>query len=378
MEFLDLHKTFNAADTLNYLEDVIASGNLSAGGKYHELLKQWFYVNYNTPYSYSTSSCTDALEMSALLLDVKAGDEVIVPAYSFVSTANAFALRGCRLRFADCIKSTPNLSLETIEPLVTSKTKVIVVMHYAGIAVDMDPLLDYARIKNIAIVEDAAQAIGAKYKTKFLGTLGTTGCISFHNTKIFSCGEGGCCLVNDPRLNGMAEIIYEKGTDKSAFLKKETLHYDWQSPGSSFGMSGLQAAVLFAQLGQFDAQLQHRKKIWNLYISLLKEFENKELLSLPTTLPETEINGTHFYIVLPDENKRNALKLYLAENGVASASHYRCLHKSPYFKNRDRQNLLHSERYESCLLRLPIHSGIQEPHVLRICSLVYAFLKKEK
>ncbi len=375
MDKISLYKPFQTSSSLEYIKEVLDSGQLASGGKYAKVCKNWFANNYSASTIFLTSSCTDALEMSALLARLNPGDEVILPSYTFVSTANAFVLRGCVLKFADSISSNPNIGMETILPLVTSKTKVIVVMHYAGIAVDMDPILFFAKEKGIIVIEDAAQAIGSKYKGKLLGTISDLGCISFHVTKMISCGEGGCCIVNNKSLFDRAEIIFEKGTNRSAFQRNEVSKYEWQDVGSSFGMSELQAALLFSQLEIFNDQLEHRQKIWKLYLSLLKELERNSKLNLPQVPDHAEVNGTHFYILLDDQELRSRLQKYLLENNVESAFHYLALHRSPYYSNRQNQNLPNADRYESCLLRLPIHGKIEEGDVLKVCGLIYGFFK---
>jgi dTDP-4-amino-4,6-dideoxygalactose transaminase len=377
MQKINLYKPFLAHNAHEYVKDVLNSGLLSSGGKYTLACKNWFSEFYQSELVYFTHTCTDALEMSALLCHLKPGDEVILPSYTFVSTANAFALRGCTLKFVDSLAINPNIGIETILPHVSGNTKVIVVMHYAGIAVDMDPILSFARQHNILVIEDAAQAIGAKYNGKYLGTVSDLAGISFHDTKVISSGEGGCCIVNQAELNAKAEIIFEKGTNRLAFQRHEVSRYEWMEMGSSFGMSELQAAVLYSQLEEFNNQIQHRQKIWRLYMSLLKELENNEKLSLPVVPEYAEINGTHFYILLKDKETRSQLQNYLDEHGVESSFHYLALHRSPFYHNAYHQQLLNADRYESCLLRLPIHSEIGEVNVLNICGIIYGYFKKE-
>lgn len=376
MQKISLYKPFLAADSIGYVKEVLNSGLLASGGKYSLACKNWFAEFYKSEMVYLTHSCTDALEMSALLCQLKPGDEVILPTYTFVSTANAFALRGCTLKFVDSLSLNPNIGIETILPWVTDKTRVIVVMHYAGIAVDMDPILSFAKQHGIMVIEDAAQAIGAKYNGNYLGTIADLACISFHVTKLISCGEGGCCIVNRAGWNAKAEIIYEKGTNRMAFQRHEVSRYEWLELGSSFGMSELQAAVLFSQLENFSSQISHRQNIWRLYMSLLKELETNEKLYLPYVPDYAEINGTHFYILLNDRETRNHLQSYLSDHGVESSFHYLALHKSPFYLNANQQELPNADRYESCLLRLPIHFEIEEGQVLYICGLIYGFFKK--
>jgi dTDP-4-amino-4,6-dideoxygalactose transaminase len=376
MKKASLHKPFQSGHSLEYIKDALDSEVLSSGGKYADACRKWFSKNYQANSIFLTSSCTDALEMSALLAGLQPGDEVILPSYTFVSTANAYSLRGCTLKFADSLPLIPNIGIETILPMVTEKTRAIVVMHYAGIAVDMDPIISLAHNNRWFVIEDAAQAIGAKYKNKMLGTIADMACISFHATKIINSGEGGCCIINNPSLDKRAEIVFEKGTNRSAFQRNEVSKYEWLEHGSSFGMSELQAAFLYSQLQEFDEQISHRKKIWDFYVTLLKEFETAGMISLPQVPDFADVNGTHFYVVLNDSEQRTQLKNYLLENNVESASHYLALHRSPFYNNRLNQNLPNADRFESCLLRLPIHEDIDESDVLNICGLIYAFFKK--
>jgi dTDP-4-amino-4,6-dideoxygalactose transaminase len=376
MEKINLYKPFQSASALTYIKEVLEHGKLESGGKFSISCKNWFLKNYQSDSVYLTSSCTDALEMAALLADLKQDDEVILPSYTFVSTANAFLLRGCKLIFADSLHSSPNIGWETILPLVTVKTKLIVVMHYAGISVDMDPLKTFARDKGILLVEDAAQAIGARYKGKYLGTISDIGAISFHSTKMISCGEGGCCIINNPEIKQRAELVFEKGTNRLAFQRNEVSKYEWVDLGSSYGMSELQAALLFSQLEYLESLRAHHITIWNLYQSLLRELQTHEKLILPEVPDLAEVNGTHFFIVLKSSDVRMQLKNFLNANGVDSSFHYLALHRSPYYGNRNHQNLPNADRFESCLLRLPIHHEVNENNVLQICGLIYAFFQK--
>jgi dTDP-4-amino-4,6-dideoxygalactose transaminase len=369
-----LYKPYISEEAKTYIADVLESASIGSGGIFTQRCMDWFLQHYSATSVFFTSSCTDALEMSALVLKLKPGDEVILPSYTFVSTANAFYLRGAVLRFADCNSLNPNITIETIQPLYNSKTKAIIIMHYAGISVDLDPILEFARDKGLFVIEDAAQAIGSLYNGRYLGTLTDIGCISFHETKLLSCGEGGVCVVNNQELQPYAECVFEKGTNKMAFQRREVNKYEWVSPGSSFGMSELQAALLYSQLETFYNQLEHRKKIWNFYMLSLSDLSVRNYLELPFVPDFAEINGTHFYIVLPDITIREGLINYLKEHQIESAFHYLSLHKSPFFKNRDNQNLPMTEKYESCLLRLPLHCEINENTVLRITDLIKKYL----
>ncbi len=376
MKPISLHKPFIPSQAKTYIQKVLDTAAIGSGGNYMEHCNKWFLTEYKTESVFLTNSCTDALEMISLVLNFKPGDEVILPSYTFVSTANAFLLRDCVLKFADSSPTNPNISLNTILPLVSKKTKAIVVMHYAGIPVDMDPILKFAFENNIYVIEDAAQAIGSKYNGRYLGTLSDLSSISFHATKLISCGEGGVCIVNQEKYKASAELIFEKGTNKSAFQRHEINKYEWLQVGSSYGMSELQAALLFSQLETLSHQLKHRKDIWNVYMKTFDILASKGLVDLPHVPEFAEINGTHFYILLRDSTQRHGLIEFLNENKIETAFHYLALHQSPFYKNRLNQQLPMALKYESALLRLPLHHEVSENDVIRIFELVQKYLTR--
>ncbi|MBK9220981.1 MAG: dTDP-4-amino-4,6-dideoxygalactose transaminase [Saprospiraceae bacterium] len=370
MRRIRFHIPYNAPNSIGYLEQVLANGNAATGGKFYQLCSSKLQTKLHTPSIYFTNSCTDALEFAAILANLQAGDEVILPTFTFVSTANAFYLHGCILRFADTILERPNISLETILPLVNARTKVIVVVHYAGIAVDLDPILEYAKLHQILVIEDAAQGIGAKYKNKYLGTIAPLGAMSFHATKLISCGEGGCLFINDDSFLDRASLIFEKGTNRKAFIRNEVSKYEWLDIGSSFGMSEFQAAVLYAQLECLDDLLAHRLNSWKWYMDAFQLKCAHANLSLPVVPEFATINGSFFYIILEDERIRNELQIFLRNKEIESVFHFLALHKSPFYHNKFNQNLPNSEKFESSLLRLPIHHQILEEDVLKIVECI--------
>lgn len=370
MDEICFHIPYHPFGTLDNLEQVIYSGSSASGARYYLECRDLILERFKCKEVYFTNSCTDALEFAALLLDFKEGDEIIIPSYTFVSAVTPFYLRGFKLRFADTVPERPNVSLETILPLVNNKTKAIVVMHYAGIAVDMDPIKKFAKEKKILLIEDAAQAFGACYNGRYLGTISALGAISFHETKLVSCGEGGCLMINDPEFLKRSEIIFEKGTNKKSFLRNEVVKYEWLDVGSSFGMSEFQSAVLKPQFDSLESILDYRKALWSLYMDYLRTFEEKNYLLLPDIPDFATINGTFFYIVLENSSLRHQLQLHLKKAGIESRFHYLSLHKSPFYNNMDHQVLLNSDRFENQLLRLPIHHLIQEKDITKIAEVI--------
>jgi dTDP-4-amino-4,6-dideoxygalactose transaminase len=375
VETIRLHLPFLVNQSQQNISEILNSDNWNSGGKFTKSCEDWFYKNYNTDKVFFTSSCTTALEMAALLCDFNKNDEVILPAYTFVSTANAFSRLPITLRFADSGPLNPNISIDTILPLISKNTRLIVVMHYAGIAVDMDPILSFAKENNILVIEDAAQATGSLYNNKLLGTFGDMSGLSFHSTKLISCGEGGCCIINNKALHQRAEILFEKGTNKRAFDKKQISRYEWIDTGSSYTMSEFQAAILISQLEQLSQQITIRNLLWNHYMSYFESKFSEEYFNLPQVPEFAGINGSHFYIVLNDPSKRDNLKTYLQQHQIESAFHFLSLHRSPYYKNVYQQDLKSSDKYEAALLRLPLHSGLNNHQIEYVADRVIAFFK---
>ena len=333
-----------------------ASGKISGNGQFTQKCHDFFRQRYGFGKVLLTTSCTDALEMTALLGRIKPGDEVILPSYTFVSTANAFVLRGAKLVFADSNPENPNIDTSKIESLINGKTKAIVVVHYAGIACNMDEVMQLAARYNLLVIEDAAHSIDSFYKNQPLGSIGHMAAFSFHETKNVSCGEGGMLVVNDTAIAPRAEIIWEKGTNRAAFYRGEVDKYGWVDVGSSFLPSDLAAAYLFGQLEMLDDIQQKRKQIFNSYFELLKPLQDSGDITLPV-IPEYAMHNGHlFYIVTTDAIQREKLIAHMNEQGIQSVFHYLPLHMSPYFKDKyTGLPLPHAEHYADCLLLLPLY-----------------------
>jgi dTDP-4-amino-4,6-dideoxygalactose transaminase len=338
-----------------YIEDAVKSGKISGNGKYTKFCQEFFETKYGFKKALLTTSCTDALEMCAILLDIQPGDEVIVPSFTFVSTANAFVLRGAKIIFADSSNGHPNVGVNELERLVTKKTKAIVVVHYAGVACDMDPIMDLASKNKLFVVEDSAQAIDSFYKGKPLGTIGHLAAFSFHETKNIISGEGGLLAVNDAEFYRRAEIIWEKGTNRSAFWRGEVDKYNWVDIGSSFLPSEIIAAFLFAQLESLDEIQAKRKNLWDNYFSSFSDLP-KVGIGLPT-IPDYASNNAHmFYLICRDLADRNMLIERLKQKGIYAVFHYLCLNESPYYKKfYNGQRLDNAHFFEERLLRLPLY-----------------------
>ena len=368
----------------HYMYEAVFAGKLSGNGKFTKACQTWFEQRYGFRKCLLTTSGTDALEMCAMLCDLKPGDEVIVPSYTFVSTALAFLREGAKVVFADSMKRNPNLDAETLETLITPRTKVIVPVHYAGVACDMDAIMTLAKKHNLLVVEDAAQAIDAYYKSSNpltsnpltpLGGIGHLAAFSFHETKnITAGGEGGLLVVNDERFVRRAEIIWEKGTNRAEFFRGEVNKYGWVDMGSSFLPSEVNAAFLWAQLENIDDIQAKRKALWNRYYERLKPLADEGLFSLPD-IPEYATNNAHmFYLVLPSLEARTGLIGYLKANEILAVFHYLSLHSSEYYKNRhDGRALPECDRYADCLVRLPLFYDLSLEQVDYICELVNTY-----
>lgn len=356
---IPFNKPYMTGNEQKYIDQVLSSGKLCGDGSYTSKCHNYFKNVYGVKNCLLTSSCSDALEMAALLLDIQAGDEVIMPSYTFVSTANAFILRGAKVVFADSRTDHPGMNEDSVEQLITPKTKAIVVVHYAGVATDMDKIMDIANRHNLFVVEDAAQGIDAYYKNRPLGTIGHLGTLSFHETKNIICGEGGMLLINDERFAERAEIIREKGTDRGKFSRGLVDKYGWVDIGSSYLPNEMTAAFLYAQLEQLQKIQSKRLAIWNTYYEELKELEVLGFVKMPV-VPDYAVHNAHmFYIVLPNHDVQEQLRVYLKQMGINAVFHYNPLHNSDYFQDRhDDRQLLECSRYDQCLLRLPLYAGM--------------------
>lgn len=369
----------------HYMYEAVFAGKLSGNGKFTKACQAWFEERYGFRKTLLTTSGTDALEMCAMLCDLKPGDEVIVPSYTFVSTALAFLREGAKVVFADSMQRNPNLDAETLEALITPKTKVIVPVHYAGVACDMDAIMTVAEKHDLLVVEDAAQAIDSYYLSrkskvesqKPLGGIGHLAAFSFHETKnITAGGEGGLLVVNDERFVRRAEIIWEKGTNRAEFFRGEVNKYGWVDMGSSFLPSEVNAAFLWAQLENIDDIQAKRKSFWETYYERLAPVAAKGAFTLPD-IPSYATNNAHmFYIVLPSLEARTAFIKYLKENGVGAVFHYLSLHSSEYYKSRhDGRALPQCDRYADCLVRLPLFYDLTIEEVNHICDLIDTYFQ---
>ena len=369
---IPFNKPYLTGKEAHYIYQAVYSGKISGNGIFTEKCQSFFEKKYEFKKVLLTTSCTDALEMAAILINIQPGDEVIIPSYTFVSTANAFVLRGARILFADSSKESPHIDIHKIEALITPKTKAIVPVHYAGVACDMDKIMALADKYNLFVVEDAAQAIDSYYKSKPLGSMGHLGCFSFHETKNIQCGEGGMLAINDERFVKRAEIIWEKGTNRAQFFRGEIDKYGWMDIGSSFLPSDIIAAFLFAQLEHLEQIQKKRKEIWKQYYETLKPLEDKGFFKLPQIPEYASNNGHMFFLVCRNEKERNELISYLKQNGVYAVFHYLSLHKSPFYlyKHDDRE-LTESIRYENCLVRLPLFYELTEEEINLGVSQVY-------
>lgn len=373
------NKPYSTGEELKYIAEAIASGQTSGNGPFTKRCQDFLLSEYGFKNPLLTSSCTDALEMSAMLLNIKPGDEVIAPSYTFVSTALAFARQGATIVFADSRSDNPCIDEEKIEELISERTKAIVLVHYNGIACEMDRIMEIAKKYKLWVVEDAAHAFGAKYKGRLLGTIGHLGCFSFHETKIIHCGEGGMLSVNDERFVSRSEIIWEKGTNRCEFHRGEVQKYEWLDTGSSFLMSDISAAFLLSQIEAFKDLMEHRKHQWNLYNNSLKELENQKFLKLPQCPGNSEINYSGFYFTVPEKDKAIELKLYLNSIGIQALSHYLDLSESPYIlkiqAGKLKTNNSNSIKYQDTLLRLPLYYDLSDKNIVEIIYSIKAYYK---
>lgn len=359
---------------LVYIREAVAHKKLSGNGHFTQRCQAILQQRYGFHRVLLTTSCTDALEMAALLLDIRPGDEVIMPTYTFVSTANAFVLRGANVVFCDCRSDHPGMDEQALEALVTPRTKAIVVVHYAGVACDMDRVMDVADRHGLKVVEDAAQAIDSTYKGRPLGGIGHLAAFSFHETKNVQCGEGGALVVNDPALTARAEIIWEKGTNRAAFWRGEVAKYNWVDIGSSFLPSEINAAYLHAQLEAIDAIQARRKAIWGMYHAGLKDLFDQGRITGPEIPVFATCNGHLFHVCCANLEERTALIDHLRQRQVNAVFHYQPLHASPFYADRhDGRDLPRSVRYGECLLRFPMFVDLTDDQVRHVIREVRAF-----
>ena len=362
---------YTTGKEIDYIQEAIGNGKLSGNGIFTKKCQDFFKETYNFGKCLLTTSCTDALEMSALLLDVQPGDEIIMPSYTFVSSANAFVLRGATIRFVDSRRDHPGLDEDEIEKNITSKTKAIVVVHYAGVACDMQKVMEIAEKHSLWVVEDAAHSIDSFYvrngEKQALGGIGHLATFSFHETKNISSGEGGMLVINEPSLFERAEIIWEKGTNRSAFFRGEVDKYNWVDLGSSFLPSEVIAAFLWAQLESIYEIQKRRIKIWELYNSNIYPHSSIRLPYLPDYATN---NGHIFYLVCKNSDLRDKVIAELKKQDILAVFHYLGLHKSPFYKDLPEKSLPNAENYSECLVRLPLYADLREEEIIRISQIV--------
>jgi len=366
---IPFNKPFHCEEELDYIQDAFSRNHVSGNGYYTKMCQHFLEGKYNFNRCFLTTSCTDALEMCALLLDIEKGDEVIMPSFTFVSTALAFVRQGATIRFVDSRSDFPGMDETKIEENITSKTKAIVVVHYAGIACDMDKILEIATRYKLIVVEDAAQCIDSYYNGKPLGGIGHLGCLSFHETKNIHCGEGGMLIVNDPRFIDRAEKIWEKGTNRAAYFRNQVNKYEWVDTGSSFLPSDILAAMLFAQLKMIDSVRQRRVEIWNRYYNFFSGIGNQFGIEIPFLPSYAANNGHLFWMVLKRSSERDRLIEQLDNQSIHSVFHYQSLHCSQYFlaNSKEQLHLPNAEKYSSRLLRLPLFFSLKDVEVDYIC-----------
>lgn len=371
---IPFNKPYLTGKEMHYMYQAVYSGKISGNGIYTSKCQKFFEEKYHFKKALLTTSCTDALEMCAMLADIKPGDEVIVPSYTFVSTAVAFVRQGANIIFADSNSDNPNIDVSLIEGLITPRTKAIVPVHYAGIACEMDKIMELSEKYKLLVIEDAAQAIDSYYNGVPLGSIGHLSAFSFHETKNINSGEGGMIAINDQQFMKRAEVIWEKGTNRSEFFRGEVNKYGWVDTGSSFLPSEIIAAYLYAQIENLDKIQEKRKIIWQTYYNGLEKCCRENDIIMPV-IPRYATNNAHmFYLVCKDLNQRTALIEHLKNNNIHSVFHYLSLHKSPYYQNKhDGRILPNSDRYTDCSIRLPFYYELTIEDVESIIDSVKTF-----
>jgi len=375
---IPFNKPFIAGNEIEYIKEAVYAGKISGDGDYSKKCQSYFEEKYGFKRTLLTTSCTDALEMASLLCNIEPGDEVILPSYTFVSTANAFALRGAKLVFADSMDTIPNIDPKQIEKLITPATKAIVTVHYGGMACMMDEIMAIAKTNNLYVIEDAAQAIDSFYKGKPLGSIGHLAAFSFHETKNIISGEGGMIVINNDEMLKRAEILREKGTNRAAFFRAEVEEYNWVDIGSSFLPSEIIAAYLWGQLEHLTEIQKKRLLLWNNYYDKLRVLNEKGFIKLPK-IPDYATNNAHiFYFLTRNAKERTQLAEYLKERGVIAVFHYISLHSSPYYTQKHGKRVLsNADRYTDTLLRLPLFFEMNLEMVSEVVDLIENFFSKK-
>lgn len=352
---IPLHQPFLSDNALSFIEEALVENHLSGNGKFTKLCQDLLEKRYGFKKCLLTNSCTSALEMAAILIDIQPGDEVIVPSYTFVSSVNPFVMRGAKIVFADSECDTPNIDAASLAHLITDRTKAIVVVHYAGMSCDMETIMELANSNGILVIEDAAHALGATWHSKPLGGIGHLGAFSFHATKNIGCGEGGMLMINSEKFIPRAEILWEKGTNRQAFIDDNLSKYEWHDVGSSFYPSELTAAFLWAQLQSIDVVNVHLMELWNYYRDQLDQLPGIELPKVPTY----SVHNAHlFYLKMASQVKRDACIHQLKKKGISAAFHYLALHKSPFWKGKRTEVMPNSISWEQQIVRIPLYFGL--------------------
>ncbi len=376
--YIPFNRPYITGNELTYIEDAISSlangGHISGDGKYTQLAQKFMESIFGAKKALLTTSGTSALELASYILDFKPGDEVILPSYTFSSTANAVILAGAKPVFADIQEDTLNIDPEDIKRKVTPRTRAIYPVHYGGVACDMEQIMDIAQEHNLKVVEDAAQGVNAKYEDKYLGTIGDMGCYSFHETKNYVCGEGGALLINtdDQEIIERAEIMREKGTNRSKFMKGEVDKYTWVDVGSSYLPSDILAAFLYAQFEKLDEIQEKRLNVWNSYYEVLKPYEKEGKIKIPV-IPEYASHNAHlFYVLFKDETTRNSVMMELREQGIQAIFHYIPLHSSKMgmtLTDKETELPITSDIFNK-LLRLPLSADISQQELMYINKII--------
>lgn len=384
MKSIPFNKPFLTGKETEYIEQAVKSGKLSGNGAFTQKCQQWYKEKYGFKKTLLTTSCTDALEMCAMLAEIKPGDEVIVPSYTFVSTALAFVREGAKIIFADSYSDNPNIDADKVEGLITSRTKAIVPVHYAGVACDMQKLRELADKYSILLIEDAAQAVDSHYYSSngekvALGTIGELSAFSFHETKNIIAGEGGLLGINNDKFFRRSEIIWEKGTNRAEFFRGEVNKYGWVDSGSSFLPSEVIAAFLWAQFESMDDIQSRRKAIWERYYNNLEHLSKEGYIKMPTIPPYAENNAHMFYIVCNSLNERSSLINFLKGNNILAVSHYLSLYKSEFYKSQYKgEELPNSDMFADNLLRLPLYYELTDAQVDFISENIIYFFNNKK
>ena len=351
-------------------KQLIENKQYANGGSFNVKLKDLFKEKYKFNNTYLTTSCTSAIQLCAMAIDLKQGDEIIIPSFTFPSTPTPFLMQGCKIVFADCNPNYPNIGLDEIKKLTTTKTKAVIIVHYGGFHNEIDKIADYCKENNIILIEDAAQAINSYHKDKPLGSFGDFSVFSFHETKNINCGEGGMLVVNNIHFLPQLETLYQYGTNRSDFIKGKVKNYEWVSLGLSFGLSEINSSFLFAQLQEIEKVTAHRKLLWDTYYKDLKEFAK--------IAPHEAANGNAhtFYITLANETTKIALQKHLTHKNIQAVSHYFPLHLSKFGSSLSQnKNLANSEIYGKCLLRLPLHHYLKVDDIKTITQAIKDFFE---